>query len=190
LKAEFIKSALFPKDYPTHNLLEVAFIGRSNVGKSSVINAFLNRKNLVKVGKTPGKTRLINFFNVDDRYVFVDLPGYGYAKVAKSEKKKWSQNIYSYIAERENLKLVVLILDIRRVPTEDDIFVMDMLNNFKKNILILLNKSDKLSNNQITKQLNIISETLKVRKEDFVIFSAVKKRGVEDAWKKLQEKLC
>jgi GTP-binding protein len=189
VKAEFIKSALLPKDYPVSSLPEVAFVGRSNVGKSSVINALLNRKNLVKVGKTPGKTWLINFFNINDKIVFVDLPGYGYAKVSKSEKKDWSENIFTYISKRENLHLIVLILDIRRVPTEDDIFVINMLNSFNRDVLILLNKSDKLSNNQITKQLNTISEALEVRKEDFVIFSAVKKRGVADAWKKIEEKL-
>ncbi|UOD34669.1 YihA family ribosome biogenesis GTP-binding protein [Deferribacteraceae bacterium V6Fe1] len=189
MNAEFIKSALLPKDYPNHNLSEVAFLGRSNVGKSSVINVLLGRKSLVKVGKTPGKTRLINFFNIDNKMVFVDLPGYGYAKVSKKEKESWSKNIYAYISSRNQLKLCVLILDIRRVPTEDDISVINMLYELDRDVLFILNKSDKLSGNEITKQVKVISDNLGLIKENFVIFSATKRRGIDEAWEKINKTL-
>lgn len=189
LNAEFIKSALLPKDYPAHDLSEVAFLGRSNVGKSSVINVLLGRKSLVKVGKTPGKTRLINFFNIDNKMVFVDLPGYGYAKVSKKEKESWSKNIYAYISSRNQLKLCVLILDIRRVPTEDDISVINMLYELDRDVLFILNKSDKLSGNEIAKQAKVISDKLGLIKENFVIFSATKKRGTDEAWEKINKTL-
>ncbi|MBZ4644339.1 MAG: GTP-binding protein [Deferribacteres bacterium] len=187
LNAEFVKSAILPKDYPQHNLPEIAFLGRSNVGKSSVINALLNRKSLVKTGKTPGKTRLINFFDIEKTFFFVDLPGYGYAKVSKKEKESWSKNIYTYLSQREQLKLCVLILDIRRIPSNDDISVINMLYELNKDTLFLLNKSDKLSNNEIYKQVKIICDAVGVSKENIVIFSALKKRGIDETWTKIKE---
>lgn len=187
MNAEFIKSALLPKDFPSHNFPEVAFLGRSNVGKSSVINALLGRKSLVKVGKTPGKTRLINFFNVENKIIFVDMPGYGYAKVSKSEKVSWSKNIYTYISSRDQLKLCVLILDIRRVPTDDDISIINMLYELGRDVLFILNKSDKLSGNEIAKSVKIISDKLGILKENFIIFSATKKRGIDEAWEKINK---
>lgn len=189
MNAYFIKSALKANEFPESSIPEVCFIGRSNVGKSSVINALLGRRNLVKVGKTPGKTRLLNFFNVDEKLVFVDLPGYGYAKVSKSEKKEWSKNIYDYVAKREVLELSFLILDIRRIPSDEDLQMMEIFKHYRRNFIFILNKADKLSKNEQIKQLDIISEYLFVDKSSFIIFSAVKKVGIEDVWEKINKNL-
>lgn len=187
MNAYFIKSAAKVGEFPESSLPEVCFIGRSNVGKSSVINALLNRKNLVKVGKTPGKTRLLNFFDVDEKLVFVDLPGYGYAKVSKSEKQSWSKNIYDYVSKRDGLKLSVLILDIRRIPSEEDLQMIQIFRKFGRDFIFILNKADKLSKNEQTRQLDAISDCLLINKDDFIVFSAVKKTGVEDVWENINK---
>lgn len=189
MNAYFIKSALKGSEFPKSLMPEVCFIGRSNVGKSSVINALLGRRSLVKVGKTPGKTRLLNFFNVDEKLVFVDLPGYGYAKVSKSEKKGWSKNIYDYVAKRDVLELSVLILDIRRIPSDEDLQMIEIFKHYRRNFIFILNKADKLSKNEQIKQLDMISEYLFVDKSNFIIFSAVKKVGIEDVWEKINKSL-
>ena len=187
MKSEFIKSAVYPKDYPEHNLPEVAFIGRSNVGKSSMINALLNRKNLVKVGSKPGKTRLINFFNINDKLCFVDLPGYGYARVSKSERQNWSKMIELYLKERVNLKSCVLILDIRRVPSIEDKRMLEWLLFYNIKPIVVTTKCDKLSNNQIAKQLKIIKNELDWK--NILQFSATTKKGLTEVWNEIEQKI-
>ena len=159
--SEFITSAVKRNQYPVDVRPEVAFVGRSNVGKSSIINALTNRRKLAKVSQTPGKTRLINFFLINEELYLVDLPGYGYAKVSKSEKESWGKTIETYLLEREQLKKVVLLVDSRHKPTADDIMMHEWIKHFGYKVIVIATKSDKLSNNEIGKSKKIIKETLK-----------------------------
>jgi GTP-binding protein len=187
MKAEFITSAKMPKDYPPTEYPEIAFAGRSNVGKSSMINTLLGTKKLVKVGKTPGKTRLVNFFLVSDETMLVDLPGYGFAKVSKKEKELWGETIENYFMERQQLTACVLILDIRRDPNDDDLGMLYWLDHYNVKKIIALTKCDKLSNNQQNSRLAKISKQLNISKEDFVLFSSLTRKGKDEIWKKIEE---
>jgi GTP-binding protein len=187
MRAEFITSAADVTGFPESNLPEIAFIGRSNVGKSSMINALLGRKKLVKVGNTPGKTRLINFFNVDNKYMFVDLPGYGYAKVSKAERKKWGKLIENYITKRSQLKACVLIIDCRRIPADDDFLMIDLLSDNEIPIILTATKSDKLSSGKLQKHLQDIAMELEIPENAVIPFSAVKKNGLTDIWANIDE---
>ncbi|MBM6837367.1 YihA family ribosome biogenesis GTP-binding protein [Clostridium saudiense] len=179
--SEFITSAVKRNQYPVDVRPEVAFVGRSNVGKSSIINALTNRRKLAKVSQTPGKTRLINFFLINDEMYLVDLPGYGYAKVSKQEKESWGKTIETYLVEREQLKKVVLLVDSRHKPTADDILMHEWIKHFGYKVIVIATKSDKLSNNEIGKSKKLIKETLKLGPEDeFYLFSSVKKNGKEE----------
>lgn len=179
--SEFITSAVKRNQYPVDVRPEVAFVGRSNVGKSSIINALTNRRKLAKVSQTPGKTRLINFFLINDEMYLVDLPGYGYAKVSKQEKESWGKTIETYLIEREQLKKVVLLVDSRHKPTADDILMHEWIKHFGYKVIVIATKSDKLSNNEIGKSKKLIKETLKLGPEDeFYLFSSVKKSGKEE----------
>jgi len=186
MKAEFITSAADKEGFPKTDLPEIAFIGRSNVGKSSMINALLERKKLVKVGNTPGKTRLINFFNIEDKYIFVDLPGYGYAKTSKAERKKWGRLIESYLKTRTQIKACVLIIDIRRIPSGDDFLMIDWLSDNEIPILLTATKTDKVSRNELEKQINKIAETLSVTPNTVLPFSATRKDGMETVWENIE----
>lgn len=179
--SEFITSAVKKNQYPIDVRPEVAFVGRSNVGKSSIINALTNRRKLAKVSQTPGKTRLINFFLINEDLYLVDLPGYGYAKVSKTEKESWGKTIETYLMEREQLKKVVLLVDSRHKPTQDDIIMHEWIKHFGYKVTVVATKSDKLSNNEIGKAKKLIIETLKLQPEDeFYLFSSVKKNGKEE----------
>lgn len=147
----FIISAVTSSQYPAGDLPEVAFSGRSNVGKSSLINSLLNRKKLVKVSSTPGKTRTINFFIVNNEIMLVDLPGYGYAAVSKQEKIKWSAMIEDYLMKRNNLKTVVLLVDIRHKPTNDDKIMYDYIKHYKQKVIVVATKLDKINRNALNK---------------------------------------
>ncbi|TYB34352.1 MAG: YihA family ribosome biogenesis GTP-binding protein [Flexistipes sinusarabici] len=182
MNAEFITSAADKGGFPETDLPEIAFIGRSNVGKSSMINALLGRKKLVKVGNTPGKTRLINFFNIEDKYIFVDLPGYGYAKTSKTERKKWGRLIESYLKTRNQLKACVLIIDIRRIPSGDDFLMIEWLSENEIPIILTATKTDKVSRNKLEKHISTIAETLSVTANAVLPFSATRKDGVEAVW--------
>lgn len=185
MNASFITSAVIPSQYPVHSLPEIAFAGRSNVGKSSLINTLVERKGLAKVGQTPGKTRLINFFNVEDKLVFVDLPGYGYAAVSKNEKKKWGQMIETFFNTRRTLSACVLLVDIRRVPSEDDMAMLHWFNHFSVKTVIAVTKVDKVSGNELAKQTAVICKTLGVEKEDLVHFSSQTRKGRDQLWERI-----
>ncbi len=149
LSSEFIVSSASGRDIVEDELPQIVFTGKSNVGKSSLINSLLNRKKLAKTGNRPGKTRLINFFLINSSFYFVDLPGYGYASVSRSEKQKWGQMMRTYFTESDNVKLAFSIIDIRHDPGEHDLKLIEMLDGLKIPQIILLNKKDKLSNNQL-----------------------------------------
>ena len=178
--SEFITSAVKRNQYPVDVRPEVAFVGRSNVGKSSIINALTNRRKLAKVSQTPGKTRLINFFLINDEMYLVDLPGYGYAKVSKKEKESWGKTIETYLMEREQLKKVVLLVDSRHKPTADDILMHEWIKHYGYDVIVVATKSDKLSNNALAKSKKIIKETLNLTENDTLcFFSSLNKKGAE-----------
>ena len=179
---EFIKSATEPSQYPEDHLPEVAFVGRSNVGKSSLINALVNRRRFAKISSTPGRTRLVNFFRINNRLGFVDLPGYGYAKVPLEIRKSWGPIVERYLTERRSLSLVVVILDLRREPSGDDLTLIDWLSHYDKKMLFVLTKADKLSKNKIVVNRRIIRDSMKVTDSDLITFSAKTGEGKESVW--------
>ncbi|MBN2514575.1 MAG: YihA family ribosome biogenesis GTP-binding protein [Deltaproteobacteria bacterium] len=186
--AEFLKSAAEPSQYPEESIPEIAFAGRSNVGKSSLINTLLNRKRLARTSTVPGKTRLINFFKINDRLCFVDLPGYGYAKVPLSVKKTWGPMVERYLKERKNLCLVILILDIRREPSDDDLALVDWLRHYDVNFIYVLTKMDKISKNQVTVRRRTIMEHLNpAHDEGVIMFSSKTGYGKDDLWEKIMK---
>ena len=190
ISAEFIKSAVWPPQYPPATLPEVAFVGRSNVGKSSLINTLVGRKTLAKTSNTPGRTQLINFFTLNEKVSFVDLPGYGFAKVSQSVKKDWGDMIESYLRERTSLALVVFILDVRRVPSEDDLSLRNWLEHYRIPYLYILTKADKLSNNQAVVQKRAIERALQVPAEKKpILFSAKTQKGKSEIWQFLDDHL-
>jgi GTP-binding protein len=179
-KSDFVTSAVKPNQYPIDDRPEIAFVGRSNVGKSSIINALTNRRHLAKVSGTPGKTRLINFFIINDSFYLVDLPGYGYAKVSKSEKESWGKIIEDYLIKREALKRVVLLVDCRHKPTGDDVMMHEWIKHYGYDVIVVATKSDKLTRNELRKSEKVIRETLKLNGEDTLLFySSLKKEGTE-----------
>jgi GTP-binding protein len=180
--AEFVTSAVKPSQYPPAELPEIAFAGRSNVGKSSLINTLLNRRHLVKTSSTPGRTQLINFFNINQAFIFVDIPGYGYAKVPMAVKRKWGPMIETYITTRETLKGVVLVMDVRRTPGPEEMNMLDWLNHYDIPSVPVLTKSDKLSKSKQQKQLVRISNTLLANKHHFILFSVKSRQGKEAVW--------
>lgn len=169
--------------YPNTELPEVAFVGKSNVGKSSLINCMVNRKSLARTSQSPGKTRTINFYNVENILHFVDLPGYGYARAAKSEIAKWGKMIEEYLLERPQLKSIILLIDIRHEPSKNDKIMYDWLKHYGYKIIIVLTKSDKLKRSQINKHLSIISKSLELDKEDILLpFSSENRDGRDNLW--------
>lgn len=184
--AEFITSAVKASQYPDAVLPEIAFVGRSNVGKSSLINTLVNRKRLVKTSSTPGRTQLINFFDINSAVTFVDLPGYGYAKVPERIRKTWAPMIEAYLSSRKTLKGVVVILDMRRIPNQADIDLIEWLWEHHIPSLLVLTKVDKLKRSQRAGNHRNIAEKLALALEQFVIFSAKTRQGKEDVWESIE----
>ncbi len=169
--------------YPIDQLCEVAFAGKSNVGKSSLINCMINRKALARTSQNPGKTRTINFYNVEGKLYFVDLPGYGYAKISRSESEKWGKMIESYLLKRDELRAIILLIDIRHEPGQNDRLMYDWLKHYGHDIIIVATKADKINRSQIQKHISIIKKTLGVVSGDIVIpFSSQTKQGREELW--------
>ena len=180
--AEFVKSAVKPEQYPAAVLPEIAFTGRSNVGKSSLINTLVNRKRLVKTSATPGRTQLINFFLINKTFSFVDLPGFGYAKVPDSVRRKWGPMIETYLSTRKTLKGVVLIMDVRRIPGIRELNFIEWLYYYKIPSMLILTKADKLSKTKQLKQQVTIAKALSVDKDDLILFSAKSRLGKDAVW--------
>lgn len=181
-RAEFLTSAAGPEGYPKGGRPEVAFAGRSNVGKSSLINALVRRKGLVKTSSTPGRTRLLNFFLVNDRLVLVDLPGYGYAKVPESVRATWGPMIESYLTGREALAGVVVILDLRREPSPEDLALLEWLGAVGRRVVVALTKADKLSGNARARQFRAVRLALPASAGEPVVVSAVSGEGMPALW--------
>ena len=179
--AQFVLSAVSPKDFLDDGLPQVAFAGRSNVGKSSAINRLLNRKNFARVGAVPGKTVHINYFRIDDAFYLVDLPGYGYAKVSKGERDRWGKLMEDYFARPELLTLGVMIVDARHKPTADDRTMARWFRDTGRPLVVAANKLDKLKKSEIIPNLQLIRDTLELGEGDPVIpFSAEKGTGREE----------
>ena len=182
-KAEFLISAVKKEQYPNTEVPEIAFAGKSNVGKSSMINALVNRRNLAKTSSQPGKTQTLNFYNINDEFNFVDLPGYGYAKVSKAEQAKWADMIDLYLHSRQELKEVILLVDIRHEPGRNYLLMYEWIKNFGCKGYIIATKADELSKSQQIKSLNNIKKTLQIKDVDLIYpFSSTSKLGVEEIW--------
>lgn len=176
IKAELEKIAVNKKQYPGEDLLEIAFAGRSNVGKSSFINSMVNRTNLARTSGKPGKTRTINFYNINEQFRFVDLPGYGYAQVSKIEKEKWGHIIEEYLNNRKNLVEVVLLVDIRHEPTEQDLIMYNWIKTFDFAGIVIATKVDKISKSQYHPKIKVIRNKLKIDDDSLIIpYSSSKK---------------
>jgi len=186
--AVFTVSAVDPKQYPPANVPELAFAGRSNVGKSSLINKLLGRKSLARVSQKPGKTATVNFYDIDKCLNFVDLPGYGFARVSKEEKKRWGNIIETYLNTRENLSQVILLVDSRHTPTEDDRVMMGFIRAVCDRAVVIATKCDKLKKSEIEPKMYEIIKTLRLEGDDIIIpFSTVDGTGVEEFWSYVSE---
>lgn len=185
--AEFIISAVSPKQYPEGDLPEIALAGRSNVGKSSFINTLLNRKSLARTSQKPGKTQTLNYYLINEAFYFVDVPGYGYAQVSKSERAAWGKMIETYFTERKQLRAVLLIVDIRHKPTKDDQMMYEYLRYYQIPTLVVATKADKISRGKYQSHLKQIKDSLQLEKNVPIIpFSAKSGIGKEEAWEQIK----
>ena len=188
--ADILLSATNKSHYPQDDIPEVALAGRSNVGKSSFINTMLNRKNLARTSGKPGKTQLLNFFNIDDQLRFVDVPGYGYARVSKKEREKWGKMIEEYLTTRKNLKAVISLVDLRHEPSADDVQMYEFLKYYEIPVILVATKADKIPRGKWNKHESMIKKKLDFDKSDpFIIFSSVNKAGVEESWSAIFQKI-
>ncbi|MGF2142548.1 ribosome biogenesis GTP-binding protein YihA/YsxC [Vagococcus fluvialis] len=188
--AEIVISAVQPEQYPNTKLPEIALAGRSNVGKSSFINTLINRKGLARTSGKPGKTQTLNFYLIEEALHFVDVPGYGYAKVSKTERAKWGQMIETYITEREQLQAVVSLVDMRHDPTADDIQMYEFLKYYNIPVIVVATKCDKIKKNQWNKHESAIKKKLNFDpSDDFIVFSSETKEGKEKAWEAIEKYL-
>jgi len=188
ISSEIVMSAVAPKQYPEDGRPEIALAGRSNVGKSSTINTILNRKKLARVSQSPGKTRTINFYLINQEFYLVDLPGYGYAKVSKSEKATWGKMMETYLSSRQNLYEVVLLVDVRHEPSDDDKMMYDWIKHYGYGTIVVATKSDKISKANYQKHFKIIRQKLGMSPEDKLIpISSLKRQGIDKLWDSIEE---
>lgn len=180
---DLIISAVQEAQYPDTGLSEVALSGRSNVGKSSFINSMIGRKNMARTSQQPGKTQTLNFFNIDNQLIFVDVPGYGYAKVSKSQREKFGKMIEEYLTKRESLKLVIQLVDLRHNPTEDDVLMYNYLKHFDIPTLVICTKEDKIAKGKIQKHIKNIKEKLDLDPDDTIIsYSSIQNTKQQQIW--------
>ncbi|ELH4392675.1 YihA family ribosome biogenesis GTP-binding protein [Staphylococcus pseudintermedius] len=182
-EVDILISAVKPEQYPELDLPEVALSGRSNVGKSTFINSMIGRKNMARTSQQPGKTQTLNFFNIDNQLIFVDVPGYGYAKVSKKQREAFGKMIETYITTRESLKLVIQLVDLRHPPTEDDVLMYDFLKYYDIPTLIIATKEDKIPKGKVQKHIKIIKEKLELESGDQIIsYSSIEKKKQDQIW--------
>ncbi len=188
ISTEFLVGAVSAKQYPKEPLPEFAFAGRSNVGKSSLIKSLLNRKKLVRISSTPGKTREINFFKINNAIMFADLPGYGFARVAPALQKKWKKMLEEYLSQRNPLIAIIFIVDIRRKPTELDLTLKEWLEELDRDYILLITKADKLSAAERQKQVKIIKAAFMGENAlDFIIYSSKNHTGRKELWSAMEK---
>lgn len=187
---EMVISAVRPEQYPEDGLPEFALAGRSNVGKSSFINRMIGRKAMARISSKPGKTQTLNFYKIEEQLFFVDVPGYGYAKVSKSERAAWGKMIEKYFTSRELLKAVVLIVDLRHSPTNDDCMMYDFLKHYNIPCIVVATKCDKIPKGKWDKHKKVVRETLQMDREDpLIVFSSEKGIGFEQAWAEIESRM-
>ncbi len=187
---ELLISAVRPAQYPEGDLPEFALAGRSNVGKSSFINKMIGRKSMARISSKPGKTQTLNFYKLEDDLLFVDVPGYGYAKVSKSERAAWGKMIETYFTSREVLKAVLLIVDLRHPPTTDDCMMYDFLKHYNIPCIVIATKADKIPKGKWDKHKKIVKEELQMDKNDpLVIFSSETGLGFDAAWAEIESRM-
>ena len=185
--AEFVTSAAKPAQFLQRPIPHFVFAGRSNVGKSSILNKLLNRKNLAKTSQHPGKTRLINYFLINNQLFFVDIPGYGYAKVSKTEREQWRDLMEAYLNQTPYLALIFQLLDIRHGPSEDDMQMLQWLSHSKLSYKVLLTKADKLSKNKIGQQRSRIARLINIARSDLIPVSVVTGLGLREVWSEINQ---
>lgn len=189
-QAEFIISAVSPKQYPTTRLPEIALAGRSNVGKSSFINKMTNRKKLARTSSKPGKTQTLNYYKIEEKFYFVDVPGYGYAKVSKTERAKWGEMLETYFTQRETLKLAICVVDFRHPPTTDDVQMYKFLKYYNIPVLVLATKVDKIPRSKWNKHEKMVKEGFDFDPQDELLtFSSETGLGMDKVWKYIEEKI-
>ncbi len=182
-------SAVHPDQYPSTDYPEIALVGRSNVGKSSLTNTLINRKNFAHTSSQPGKTQTLNFYNVEDKLYFVDVPGYGYAKVSKKQREEFGQMIENYLTQRDQLRGVIMLVDGRHAPTADDVQMYQWLAYYELPILVVATKIDKVKPSQFTKVQKLVKDKLEFQgRQPLVLFSAMSKRGKECVWRWIEER--
>lgn len=186
-EVELLISAVQPEQYPSGGRPEIALAGRSNVGKSSLINKLINRKSMARISQQPGKTQTLNFYALNQEIIFVDVPGYGYAKVSKKQREQWGTMIETYLSEREVLKVVILIVDVRHSPSKDDILMYDWLKYYEIPVIVVATKADKIKKSQHQRHLKTVSETLNLEDGDsLVLFSSHTGEGKEKVWNEVR----
>lgn len=186
-QAEFFTTVVARDQYPTEGLKEIAFVGRSNVGKSSLINLLTNNKKLAKTSGNPGKTRTINYFLINNSFYFVDLPGYGYAKVPKDLQESWGRMMEQYLIDREELKVIIVLVDIRHKPSKGDENMMEFIKHYDIPFIVVATKADKISRGQRAKYLKVIKESLDLDHSSIVPCSTLDRTGIEELLSKMDE---
>jgi len=184
--ATFVKSATRPGNYPPADFKEVAFAGRSNVGKSSLINVLVNRRGLVRTSSTPGRTQLLNFFDINGEFYLVDLPGFGFAKVPMAVRKQWGPMVRNYLEGRANLRVLLLLFDIRREPQQEELQLLDWLEEFEVPTIPVITKVDKIGRSRREKQIRPILEATGLPRDAFTLFSAVTREGRDEIWQRIE----
>lgn len=188
--ADYVTSAVKPSQWPEGSLPEIALAGRSNVGKSSLINTLLNRKNLARTSQKPGKTQTLNYYLINEAFYFVDVPGYGYAQVAKTERAAWARMLETFFSENKKLRGVVQLVDFRHAPSNDDVQMYEFLKYYQLPVIVVATKTDKIAKGQYQKHKKIIKDVLQIEAEDpLILFSSFKGIGKDELWKEIEKRL-
>ncbi len=186
---KFEISAMNKSQYPKGKTKEIVLVGKSNVGKSSFINCMVNRKSLARTSSAPGKTRQLNFYNMDDRFYFVDLPGYGYSEMSKKEQEKVALSVNTYLKSRENINLIILLIDIRHAPTNNDITMLNYIKETNRRFIVLASKADKIAKTRVQSYVDELAKTLDVPSDFIFPFSSETKEFVKSTWDVIEESL-